>query len=345
MPLASWFASASGLLASTSQNKGKTMAYRRGGAGRSKYRNEGSAFGTFIITLLLVVAVGVFCYSGWRLFGYYRDYKQGSDEYKDLNEEFAAPVTGNPDTPAAGSSETDTPDVPESSKGEVLKDLAQLEDTSARASVLDSAYRESAVENGETKSLPKLVNPINFKELQEINSEVIGWIRVGAVNISYPVAQAKDNDYYLHRTFKKVDNFAGCIFENCDNSPFFSDQNTIIYGHNMKNGSMFGQLKKFSEQETLDKNPYFWIFTKDFIYQYRIFSSSVVSKIGDPYIIRFSEEDFKKFIDKSIASSEIKCGDVSVTTKDRIVTLSTCTGNDATRRILQGVLVQVYLSA
>ena len=91
--------------------------------------------------------------------------------------------------------------------------------------------------------------------------------------------------------------------------------------------------------------PYFWMFTKDFIYQYRIFSSSIVSKIGDPYITRFSDEDFQKFIEKSISSSEIKCGDVSVTTDDRIMTLSTCTGDDATRRILQGVLVQVYISA
>ena len=188
------------------------------------------------------------------------------------------------------------------------------------------------------------MNPVDFAQLQRVNPEVIGWIRVGAVNVSYPVTQAKDNDYYLHRTFKKVDNFAGCIFENCANSPHFTDQNTIIYGHNMKNGSMFGQLKKFSEQETLDKNPYFWIFTKDFIYQYRIFSSSVVSKIGDPYITRFSKDDYQKFIDKSIASSEIDCGDVKVTTDDRIVTLSTCTGNDATRRIVQGVLVQVYIA-
>ena len=70
----------------------------------------------------------------------------------------------------------------------------------------------------------------------------------------------------------------------------------------------------------------------------------MVSKIGDPYITRFSKDDYQKFIDKSIASSEIDCGDVKVTTDDRIVTLSTCTGNDATRRIVQGVLVQVDIA-
>ena len=331
-------------------------------------RRRGSAAGTFLITLLLVIAIGVFAYSGWRLFNYYMAYKQGSDEYSQLNDEYVKPASGDENS-LNRTEETQT--VESRTVGELnvtsektedsgqetgaekpsarrpIADFSVLEnpDSSAVASVLDGAYRESTNENGETKELPKLVNPVDFAKLQEINPEVIGWIRVGAVGISYPVAQAGDNEFYLHRTFKKVDNFAGCIFENYANSPFFTDQNTIIYGHNMKNGSMFGQLKKFGEQETVDRNPYFWIFTKDFIYQYRIFSSSIVSKMGDPYIVRFAQEDFEKFIEKSIASSEIDCGDVTVTAKDRIVTLSTCTGNDATRRIVQGVLVQVYIPA
>lgn len=330
---------------------------QRGALNRAIQRREGNAFGTFLITVLLVVAIGVFVYSGWRLLGYYLDYKKGSDEYSELNREFVNSDPGQ-DSPSEraqnadketeetspGASSGSTEKTPEEG-GAVLTDITRLENPATRTSVLDGAHRESTVENGETKALPKLKNPVDFAELQGINPEIIGWIRVGAVNISYPVCQAKDNDYYLHRTFKKVDNFAGCIFENCDNSPFFTDHNTIIYGHNMKNGSMFGQLKKFSEQETVDRNPYFWIFTKDFIFQYRIFSSSIVSKIGDPYIIRFAREDFRKFIDKSIESSDVKCGDVRVSEDDRIVTLSTCTGNDATRRILQGVLEQVYISA
>lgn len=316
------------------------MTRRQGDAYQRSKRSAGGAAGTFLITLLLVIAVGVFAYSGWRLYNYYRAYKQGTDEYSELNEEYVKPAES-----AAADTQKETEASSASSGAEVLTDLTSLENPTARSEILEGANRESTVENGQTKELPKLKNPVDFAQLQNINPEVIGWIRVGSVNISYPVAQAKDNDYYLHRTFKKVDNFAGCIFENCNNSPFFTDQNTIIYGHNMKNGSMFGQLKKFKEQETFDKNPYFWMFTKDFIYQYRIFSSSIVSKIGDPYITRFSDEDFQKFIEKSISSSEIKCGDVSVTTDDRIMTLSTCTGDDATRRILQGVLVQVYISA
>ncbi|MFR3321064.1 MAG: sortase domain-bontaining protein [Lachnospiraceae bacterium] len=77
-----------------------------------------------------------------------------------------------------------------------------------------------------------------------MNSDIVGWLRIRALDISYPVVQGKDNDYYLHRTFEKTDNFAGCLFVNSYNMGDFTDQNTIIYGHNMKNGSMFGKLSR-----------------------------------------------------------------------------------------------------
>ncbi len=294
-----------------------------------------SAAGTFILTLLLVIAIGVFAYSGYRLFKYYLAYKEGSDEYKELNDNFM-----DDDAPAREG----TADAGASGAGEVLTDVTQLEDPATLPTILEHAKHDTATENQETKSLPVMKNPVDFKELQGINPEVIGWLRVGAINISYPVARAADNDFYLHRTFRKVDNFAGCIFENCDNSPYFTDQNTIIYGHNMKNGSMFGQLKQFGNQETVDKNPYFWIFTPNFIFQYRIFSSSIVGTTGDPYTTRFITEDFQRFINDSLSRSEVNCGNVQVTTNDRIVTLSTCTGDSSTRRILQGYLQQVYIA-
>ena len=64
-------------------------------------------------------------------------------------------------------------------------------------------------------------NPIDFESLDAVNSDIIGWIRIGALDISYPVAQSEDNDYYLHRTFEKKDNFAGCIFVDFHNSSQF----------------------------------------------------------------------------------------------------------------------------
>lgn len=303
----------------------------RSGDGRKK---KGSRVGTFISTLLLVVALGVFGYSAFTLYGYYKEYKAGTDEYGNLNDKYVSIVPSAP-----GQDET-----AQTEASAMLTNVEELENPDTLESKVENAAKEEAVENGETQTLPVLKNPINFTELQSINEEIIGWLRIGALDISYPVAQAADNDYYLHRTFERVDNFAGCIFLNCDNTRYFTDQNTIVYGHNMKNGSMFGKLKEFEKQETYNSNPYFWIFTPEFIYQYRIFSCSVVNKIGDPYRTRFVTEDFQSFIEACQSGSMIDNGGVQVTTDDRIVTLSTCTGDDSTRLIVQGKLAHVYVS-
>lgn len=193
------------------------------------------------------------------------------------------------------------------------------------------------------KAYPVLKNPVDFESLKKVNEDIIGWIRVNALDISYPIAQSTNNDYYLHRTFERVDNFAGCIFMEYQNHSDFSDKNTIIYGHNMKNGSMFGTLRKFYEDEVYEKAPYFWIYTPDKIYRYDIFSCAEVAVDSLAYQITFSEEgSFEKYIDDAYSRSVVKGNDIKVTAEDKIVTLSTCTGNESTRFIVQGKLSKTY---
>lgn len=96
---------------------------------------------------------------------------------------------------------------------------------------------------------------------------------IGALDLSYPVVQGEDNQYYLHHTYEKTENFAGTLFADKKNAPDFSDPNTIIYGHNMKNGTMFGSLKKFKDQAVYNAEPYIWLLTPDVNYQYEIFSA------------------------------------------------------------------------
>ena len=315
------------------------MTRRQGDAYQRSKRSAGGAAGTFLITLLLVIAVGVFAYSGWRLYNYYRAYKQGTDEYSELNEEYVKPAE-----PAAADTQKETEASSASSGAEVLTDLTSLENPTARSEILEGANRESTVENGQTKELPKLKNPVDFAQLQNINPEVIGWIRVGSVNISYPVAQAKDNDYYLHRTFKKVDNFAGCIFENCNNSPFFTDQNTIIYGHNMRSGTMFASLHYYEDGEFFNNNPYVYIYTPDQgTLVYEIFA---VRTGGDEDILGTydftDEETFRSYIYTILNSRDMSGhirNDVPVETTDHMITLSTCTGDSSTRLLVEAVLL------
>ena len=283
----------------------------------SRRRKRTKTLGDVIRLIVMLAALAVFLYSGYTLYGFYKEYKKSADEYDNLENSYAA------------------------DQQEESEDLDHLEDDTALQSISGREVR-TVIENGEEKTLPVLKNPIDFTQLLAVNSDIVGWLRIRALDISYPVVQGEDNDYYLHRTFEKTDNFAGCLFVNSYNMGNFTDQNTIIYGHNMKNGSMFGKLKNFNDPEVFKKSRYFWIFTPDFIYQYRIFSASVVDKTGLTYQISFTDEEFDQFISRAYSDSVVDNQGVTVTKDDRIVTLSTCTGDDATRFVVMGRLAQIY---
>ena len=105
-------------------------------------------------------------------------------------------------------------------------------------------------------------------------------------DISYPIVKGKDNQTYLHQTYEKNYNFAGTIFVDYENSGDFSDCNTLVYGHNMKNGSMFGHLKKFREDDKLYKqDKYFWILTPERNYRYEIITAYTTGVNSDTYTL------------------------------------------------------------
>lgn len=186
---------------------------------------------------------------------------------------------------------------------------------------------------------PKAPIEIDFDKLRSINEDVIGWIYVDALSdISYPIVQGKDNQTYLHQTYEKTYNFAGTIFVDYENGSDFNDCNTLVYGHNMKNGSMFGHLKKFSEDQTLyDKDKYFWILTPGKNYRYEIISAYTTGVNSDTYtLFKGPGEEFEEYLKKIKSYSDIKTDDTELTIKDKIVTLSTCTGNESTRFVVQG---------
>ena len=180
---------------------------------------------------------------------------------------------------------------------------------------------------------------IDFKALKSVNEDVVGWIYVEAVpSISYPIVHGTDNETYLHRTYEKNYNFAGTIFVDYENKGDFSDCNTLVYGHNMKNGSMFAQLKKFSQNSDIyNQSKYFWIFTPEKNYRYEIISAYTTGVNSDTYtLFKGPGEEFEKYLQKIQGYSDIKTDVGELTIKDKIVTLSTCTGNEATRYVVQG---------
>ena len=180
---------------------------------------------------------------------------------------------------------------------------------------------------------------VDFDKLKSVNEDVVGWIYVDALpDISYPIVKGKDNQTYLHQTYEKNYNFAGTIFVDYENSGDFSDCNTLVYGHNMKNGSMFGHLKKFREDDKLYKqDKYFWILTPQRNYRYEIITAYTTGVNSDTYtLFKGPGEEFEKYLETIKGYSEIQTDDTDLTIKDRIVTLSTCTGNESTRFVVQG---------
>lgn len=280
---------------------------------RRKTKKRGIA--NVISTLVMVTALGVFVYAGYQLVQIYLDYKVGTDEYNAL-EEFAGgdKVTGG-----------------------FIEDEMVANDTMG-----DEWGDASLKENTGGRRFEDMENPIDFASLQAINEDVIGWLEVEALDINYPIVIGDDNDYYLHRTFRHQENFAGSIFVDYLCRPDFSGRNTIVYGHNMKNGSMFGSLKEFRNQETYDKSPYFWIYTKDRIYQYEIYSCAEVGTYSEVYQIDFADpSEFQYFLDASSQRSVVQTN-VPVALSDTVVTLSTCTGNTETRFVVQGKRVRTF---
>ncbi len=185
---------------------------------------------------------------------------------------------------------------------------------------------------------------VNFDELLKINQDTIGWIRFTPEPsiINYPIVQGKDNQEYLHKTFSANENTLGAIFLNVDNSPNFSDKNSIIYGHRMRDGSMFRHIQDYEDKAFLEANPYFYIYTPDgreLVYQ--VYSMGQIVDTSESYITEFaSDEEFQAFLDMTKQTSLYDTG-VEVSVHDKIVTLSTCTSaSDNHRFVIRGVRVK-----
>ena len=179
-----------------------------------------------------------------------------------------------------------------------------------------------------------------LKELVKQNDEVVGFITIADTNIKYPIVQAKDNDYYLSKTYEKKDSASGSIFLDCKNNNDFNDINSILYGHNMKDGSMFANLLKYRDSNFLKKQPYINIFLKDRVLKYEIFSVYVTEADYDYRTKKFeSDDDINSFLNRITCKNEHTTA-VQPKVTDKILTLSTCAFDfDDARLAVHAVLI------
>lgn len=222
---------------------------------------------------------------------------------------------------------------------DIYDSIAKMAEIPAAPSQEQADVIENTSESGQ-KQAARAILAINFEELTKINEDIIGWLAVENTNINYPLLKSKDNQDYLKLAANKVKNNGGSIFVDCRNQVDFKDQHTIIYGHNMKNGSMFGSLKQFVEGDYWKNHSRFYIIKPEGTLEYEIFSAYQTRADSAAYVLDFSgNPSFATFVDLAKKHSQVETS-VSVSEHDTIVTLSTCTNKEQMGRyVVHGKLV------
>ena len=256
-----------------------------------------------VFAIIIIICLAIAAYAAYNLITIWMEYKTGQDEYDGLKRYTSSTI----------------------------------ETSAAKAEATESAD-ESTTEVQQQEKPPVWVD---FEALKSINPDIAGWLYLGAEDISYPVVHYTDNDYYLHRTFERTDNFAGSLFIDFQNKADLTDPNTLIYGHNMKDRSMFGRLKLLYENNDYQKDDTFWVITEKTAYKYKIFSMQRTTDSSDIYtLFSAASPEVKDYITRCSEGSLVSLPIEGYDENSRVVTLSTCQAATGSERfVVQGILV------
>ena len=193
-------------------------------------------------------------------------------------------------------------------------------------------------------TLPHYDCPIDFASLWDINEDVYAWITIPGTIIDYPILQHKtDDSYYLNYNIDGTEGFPGCIYTEKATATDFSDNNTVIYGHNLKDGQMFTQLHKFRDPDFFSDNDTIYIYTPEKEFTYKIFAVYIYDNRHLLNSFDFSDKNvYKKYLSEiqNLASESGNLRkEIKITDTDKIITLITCTRNNPEKRVyVQAVL-------
>ena len=251
--------------------------------------------------VIIVIASLAALTAAFMIFKTARDYKAASDEYDSLRQYASEEVNA-----------TDT--------AEKVSDIKPIE-------LEEAEERKELKSNENREDFPEM--EVDFKALREKNPDTVGWLYVGSCGISYPIVQGEDNDYYMNHTFEGTVNSSGAIIMDYRDDKYLKDWNTFIYGHNMKNGSMFGSLKKLLNDETLyDSDPYIYVYLPGYIYRYKIFSYYKDKPDSKMYWTADTLQEYRQYIRDALSLSVRDLG-VETSEENNMVTLVTCSGSGA----------------
>lgn len=188
---------------------------------------------------------------------------------------------------------------------------------------------------------------IDWETLRGENEDIYAWIMIPGTNVDYPVLQhAEELDYYLDHNLDHSQGYPGCIYTRFHNSTDFEDPNTVIYGHNMKDGSMFRTLHYFEDGAFFAEHPYLYVWQEDRLMVYEIFAAYSFTDHNLLSLIDFNDPDaFKNYLDDLMAIRNLNVHlrhDTFVPLDEncRIITLSTCfAGAEEVRYLVQAVRI------
>lgn len=191
---------------------------------------------------------------------------------------------------------------------------------------IQDVYKQSKEDNQDSPDTVASSKTIrtSFNDLLSINEDIVGWISIGDTVVNYPILQAEENEYYLNRNYKEEESRAGSIFMDYRNDIQSSDRHTVLYGHNMKDGSMFGDMDNFLEQTYFQEHQQVFFDTLYESYDVELFS--VYQTTTDFYYIETDFPDdntYQAFLDEIQGKSSVETN-VEVSTEDQIITFSTC---------------------
>lgn len=221
-------------------------------------------------------------------------------------------------------------------------ELQQTEPATVEKVTDASQDSETVTESAE----PEEEIPIDFEELWETNPDVYAWIVIPGTDINYPILQhPTDDSYYLNHNIDGSTGRPACIYTESLNNKDFTDNNTVIYGHNMRNGTMFAQLHKFEDKDFFDEHREIIIYLPDKVLHYKIFAVHNYDDRHLLYSFDFSDKAVYKDYLESIFSIDDKNANIdtemTVTENDKIITLATCVYKQPSLRFhVQAVLVE-----
>ena len=233
---------------------------------------------------------------------------------------------------------------------QLVQTYRQYEDGTTAYEELDDVYTAILPTNDEPQMQeidePQIVQEtapitVDFESLTAQYPDVVAWIYCPGTVIDYPIMQAESNEKYLRTLPDGTWNIAGTLFMDYRNAKDFSDSNSIIYGHNMKNDSMFGMLPDYSSQEYYEANPQWYLLTPTADYKIELIAGYVTHSTSEAYAMPGTQEDKESLIQTALSSSDF-IADVEIAENENLITLSTCSYEyDDARYVLVGVLKEL----